>query len=150
MANELTNLAPRPGSRRPRTRVGRGEGSGKGKTAGKGTKGAKTRSGYTYRAYFEGGQMPLHRRLPKKGFTNVFAKDFEVVNIGRLEKFDGTEVTPEALLAQGIISRIGSDGVKLLGNGDVGAALTVRLQKVSKSAQAKIEAAGGTVESPSA
>lgn len=150
MANELSNLSPSPGSRRPRKRVGRGEGSGKGKTAGKGTKGAKARAGYTHRAYFEGGQMPLHRRLPKKGFTNIFAKDFEVLNVAKLAKFDGTEVTAEALLEQGIISRIGKDGVKLLGNGEISSALTIRLQKVSKLAQAKIEAAGGKVETPEA
>lgn len=146
MAHELSNLSPKPGSRRPRTRVGRGEGSGKGKTCGRGTKGAKSRSGSKTRPYFEGGQMPLHRRLPKKGFTNIFAKDFEVLNIEKLGSLDaGTEVTAELLLERGLISRIGKNGVKLLGRGELSVALTVNLQKVSKSASEKIVAAGGTV-----
>ena len=151
MANELTNMKPNAGSTKNRTRVGRGEGSGKGKTAGRGTKGQQSRSGYKRRYGFEGGQMPLHRRLPKVGFTNIFAKDFEVLNIERLASLEaGTVVTPEFLLEQRLISRIGKDGVKLLGRGDIGVALTVRLQKVSKSAAAKITAAGGTVEDPAA
>ncbi len=147
MANELSNLAPRPGARKAATRVGRGEGSGKGKTCGRGTKGAKSRSGYTHRAYFEGGQMPLHRRLPKVGFTNIFAKDFETVNVDRLAGLEaGSVVTAESLKAAGIISRIGKDGVKLLGQGELGVALHVRVAKLTKSAAEKIVAAGGTVE----
>ena len=149
MANELSNLKPPAGSTKARTRVGRGEGSGKGKTAGRGTKGAKARSGYTHRPGFEGGQMPLQRRLPKVGFTNVFAKDFEVVN---LEKLAGLEadsvVTAESLKQAGIISRIGKDGVKILGRGDVGVALHVRVSKLSRSASEKIVAAGGSVDGP--
>lgn len=151
MAHELSKLAPRPGSRRNPMRVGRGEGSGKGKTCGRGTKGAKSRAGHKSRPHFEGGQMPLHRRLPKKGFTNIFAKDFEVLNVERLASLEaGTVVTPELLLDRRIISRIGKDGVKILGRGDIGVALTVRVQKVSKSAAEKITAAGGTVEDPAA
>lgn len=147
MANELSNLSPRPGSTKNRTRVGRGEGSGKGKTCGKGTKGAKCRSGYVHRAYFEGGQMPLHRRLPKRGFYNNFGKDFETVDIGRLASFaEGTTVTAQALKEAGIISRIGRDGVKVLGGGDLGVALHVRVAKLTRSAAAKVVAAGGTIE----
>ena len=146
MANELSNLHPVPGERRPRTRVGRGEGSGKGKTAGKGTKGAQARAGHTYRPGFEGGQMPLHRRLPKKGFTNIFAKDFETVNVERLNGLEaGSTVTAESLKAAGIISRIGKDGVKVLGRGDLGVALHVRVAKLTRSAAEKITAAGGSV-----
>jgi len=147
MANELSNLKPAPGSRRPRTRVGRGEGSGKGKTAGRGTKGAKSRSGFTHRAYFEGGQMPLHRRLPKRGFWNPFSKDYETLNLEKLGGLEaGSVVTEESLKAAGIVSRIGKDGVKILGRGDIGVALHVRVAKLSESAKGKILAAGGTVE----
>lgn len=149
MANELSNLHPNKGERRPRTRVGRGEGSGLGKTSGRGQKGAQSRAGYKYRSWFEGGQMPLARRLPKKGFTNIFAKDYEVTNIGRLAALAaGTEVTAELLAERGIIARIGKDGVKILGKGDLGVALHVRVAKLSKSAAEKILAAGGTVEGP--
>lgn len=149
MANELSNLTPAPGSRRPRMRVGRGEGSGKGKTAGRGTKGAKARSGYKTRPQFEGGQMPLARRLPKRGFTNIFAKDFATLNIERLASLEaGTVVTPALLKAQGIISRIGKNGVKILGRGDLGVALHVRVEKLTGTAAQKILAAGGTIEGP--
>jgi len=149
MANELSNLHPKPGEKRTRTRVGRGEGSGKGKTAGRGTKGAQSRSGYTHRPGFEGGQMPLHRRLPKKGFTNIFAKDYEVFNVGRLAGLEpGTAVTAESLKEAGIIGRIGKDGVKILGQGELGVALHVRVAKLSRTAADKIVAAGGTVEGP--
>jgi large subunit ribosomal protein L15 len=147
MAHELSELSPNPGARKTRMRVGRGEGSGKGKTAGRGTKGAKSRSGSRTRPYFEGGQMPLHRRLPKVGFNNSdFAKDFETINVGRLAGLPaGTEVTAEFLLASGLISRIGKDGVKVLGNGDLGVALNVRVAKVTAGAQQKVVEAGGTV-----
>ena len=151
MANELSELSPNEGARKNRMRVGRGEGSGKGKTCGRGTKGAKSRSGYTHRAYFEGGQMPLHRRLPKFGFHNPFSKDFETLNVSKLSGLDaGTVVTAALLLERGIISRIGKHGVKLLGRGDVGVALQIQLEKVSASAKAKIEAAGGSVSDPAA
>lgn len=147
MANELSNLAPNPGSRKSRMRLGRGEGSGKGRNAGRGTKGDKSRSGHKVRAYFEGGQMPLHRRLPKRGFFNHFGKDFEVVNLEKLADVEaGTQVTADFLADAGIISRVGKDGVKLLGRGDITVALHVKLAKVSESARAKIVAAGGTVE----
>ncbi len=147
MANELSNLAPHPGARKSRMRVGRGEGSGKGTTAGRGTKGDGSRGGFKNRAYFEGGQMPLHRRLPKKGFHNVFAKDYETLNLEKLDGFEaGTVVTSELLHAARVVSRVGKDGVKLLGRGEVTVALHVKLAKVSASAKAKIEAAGGTVE----
>lgn len=147
MANELSQLRPAKGERKSRMRVGRGEGSGKGKTAGRGTKGAQSRSGYSRKPGFEGGQMPLHRRLPKQGFTNIFAKDFESLNVGQLAGLAaGTVVDADFLKSSGIISRIGKDGVKILGRGDLGVALHVRVAKLSKSASEKILAAGGTVE----
>jgi len=147
MANELSNLSPNPGARRDRMRVGRGEGSGKGKTSGRGTKGAKSRSGYKDRAWFEGGQMPLARRLPKRGFTNIFAKDYETVNIERLAGLEaGTTVTAELLKERGIVSRIGKDGVKVLGRGELSVALHLRVAKWTRSAAEKILAAGGSVE----
>lgn len=147
MANELSTLAPNSGATKNRTRVGRGEGSGKGKTCGKGTKGAKTRSGYVHRAGFEGGQMPLHRRLPKRGFNNPFGEDFEVVNLARLSGLvAGSVVTAETLKSAGLISRIGKNGVKVLGVGEIASALHVRVAKISASAANKIIAAGGTVE----
>ena len=147
MPNELSQLKPSEGSRKNRTRLGRGEGSGKGKTCGKGTKGAQARSGYTHRAYFEGGQMPLARRLPKVGFTNIFAKDFEVTDIATLSRFEaGALVNAEALKERGFVSRIGKNGVKVLGNGELKVALHVRVAKLTKSASEKILAAGGTVE----
>ncbi|MBX2801405.1 MAG: 50S ribosomal protein L15 [Myxococcales bacterium] len=147
MANELSNLSPRPGERRPRTRVGRVEGAGKGKTAGRGTKGAQARSGYKSKAGFEGGQMPLHRRLPKFGFKNPFSKDFETINIERLAALDaGTVVTAELLKERGLISRIGKHGVKILGRGELGVALHVRVSKLTRSAAEKIVAAGGSTE----
>lgn len=147
MANELSNLKPNEGARKSRMRIGRGEGSGKGKTAGKGTKGAQSRSGYNHRRGFEGGQMPLHRRLPKHGFTNIFADDFETLNVEQLQSLEaGTVVTAELLKERGIISRIGKNGVKILGRGEVGVALHIRVSKLTRSAAEKITAAGGTTE----
>ena len=144
MANELTNLAPQAGSTAPRTRLGRGQGSGLGKTAGRGTKGQKARSGASKGKGFEGGQIPLRRRLPKYGFTNIFAKDYTEVNVGDLSALPaGASVDAASLKAAGIISRIGRDGVKLLGNGEVSVALVVDLAAVFAGARAKIEAAGG-------
>ena len=149
MANELSNLHPLPGETKTRKRVGRGEGAGQGKTAGRGTKGAQSRSGWTYRPGFEGGQMPLHRRLPKKGFKNPFEKDYTVINLERLAGFAANSVvTAESLHGAGVISKIGNDGVKILGRGEVEVALHVRVAKLSKSAAEKITAAGGTVEGP--
>lgn len=153
MANELSKLkvlsweSNTVGKRKKAMRVGRGEGSGKGTTAGRGQKGQQSRSGYSRRWGFEGGQMPLHRRLPKKGFTNIFAKDFEVLNVSKLAGLEkGTVVTAELLKERGVVSRIGKDGVKILGGGDLKVALHVRVAKLSKSAAEKIVAAGGTVE----
>ncbi|MFT7518975.1 MAG: large subunit ribosomal protein L15 [Kiritimatiellia bacterium] len=153
MANELSSLKVLSweknsvGTRKTRMRLGRGEGSGKGTTAGRGQKGQHSRSGSGRRWGFEGGQMPLHRRLPKKGFTNIFAKDFEVINVGKLAKLEaGSVVNAESLKAAGVVSRIGKHGVKLLGGGDLGVALHVRVAKLSASAAEKILAAGGTIE----
>ncbi len=143
---DLSNLSPAQGSRQSDNfRRGRGHGSGNGKTAGKGHKGQKARSGAT-RPGFEGGQMPLYRRLPKRGFKNRNTKDIIAINVDVLNRFeDGAEVTLESLLANGIVSRLG-DGVKVLGNGELTKKLTVKVTAVSESAKAKIEAAGGTVE----
>jgi len=149
MANELSNLHPVAGERKERMRIGRGEGSGKGKTSGRGTKGAGARSGASIPAGFEGGQMPLHRRLPKFGFKNPFSKDFVEVNLERLASFAvGSVVDAEALKASGVIARIGKDGVKVLGRGELAVALHVRVAKLTKSAAEKIIAAGGTVDGP--
>lgn len=142
----LENLKPARGSRRPRRRVGRGPGSGLGKTSGRGEKGQKSRSGFSHKVGFEGGQMPLHRRVPKRGFHNRFRKEFTEVNLGRLEVFDpGTIVTPALLLKRGMIKKL-LDGVKVLGQGDLTKALTVRAHKFSAKAQERITGLGGKVE----
>jgi large subunit ribosomal protein L15 len=144
---ELHDLHPAPGAKRARKRVGRGPGSGNGKTAGKGHKGQKSRSGYSRRFGFEGGQMPLVRRLPKRGFTNIFRVEFQVVNLRDLERVfaDGDTVTAEALVAKGL-ARGGKRPVKLLGNGEISKKLVVQVHKFSASARAGIEKAGGTCE----
>ena len=142
---KLHELAPAPGSTRTANRVGRGIGSGNGKTSGRGHKGQKSRSGGGVRPGFEGGQMPLSRRLPKRGFTNIWALEIVNVDLGALERFDdGTEITPELLLEAGLIKKV-KDGVKILSNGELTKKLTVRIP-ASKSAAAKITAAGGRVE----
>ena len=143
---ELSNLRPAEGSTHSDNfRRGRGHGSGNGKTAGKGHKGQKARSGAP-RPGFEGGQMPLYRRLPKRGFTNIFAKQIVSINVDRLNIFEnGTVVTPELLLETRVISKV-KDGVKILGNGTLEKSLTVQGCKMSKAAAEKIEAAGGKVE----
>ncbi|HUM83677.1 MAG TPA: 50S ribosomal protein L15 [Lachnospiraceae bacterium] len=143
---DLSNLQPALGSKHSNNfRRGRGESSGNGKTAGKGSKGQKARSGAP-RPGFEGGQMPLFRRLPKRGFTDRNSKNIVAINISKLEKFeDGTEVTPELLLESGAISKI-ADGVKILGNGDLTKKITLKNVAASETAKKKIEAAGGTVE----
>jgi len=147
MALELSNLHPAPGSTKARTRIGRGQGSGLGKTAGRGQKGQGSRTGVTISGGFEGGQMPLKRRLPKFGFRSPFPKDYSVVNVGKLAGLAAGSVVDLASLEEhGVISRSGSDGLKVLGDGDLGVALTVKAAKVSASAKAKIEAAGGSVE----
>jgi large subunit ribosomal protein L15 len=148
MANQptLSNLKPPRGSRHRKVRVGRGMGSKLGKTSGAGNKGQQSRRGYSRRAGFEGGQMPLHRRLPKRGFSSPFPTTFAVVNVESLNAFAaGDTVTPESLASRGIV-RAMRDGVKILGNGELKIALTVRAHAFSKSAQEKIAGAGGKVE----
>ncbi len=143
---DLSNLQPALGSHRNRKRIGRGHGSGTGKTSGKGHKGQKARSGGSIKAGFEGGQMPLQRRLPKRGFTPLSRKEYALVNLRDLELFDtGSVVDIEALGKAGLIGQL-KDGVKVLGDGDLTKALTVKAHKFSKSAQEKIAAAGGNVE----
>ncbi|WP_227764145.1 50S ribosomal protein L15 [Zhaonella formicivorans] len=143
---KLHELKPAEGSRKAPTRVGRGIGSGLGKTSGRGHKGQKARSGGGVRPGFEGGQMPLHRRLPKRGFTNIFKKEIVNINVDVLNRFDnGTVVTPELLKEQGIIKSV-KDGLKILGEGNVEKALTVKAHGFSKAAVEKIEAAGGKAE----
>ncbi len=143
----LDKLKPAEGSKGKKFRVGRGQGSGNGKTAGRGHKGAQSRSGYKSKRGFEGGQMPLHRRIPKRGFTNIFRREYEVVNVDRIaEVFEaGTVVTPELLRAHGLVSR-GAAPVKVLARGDVAKALTIKAHKFSGKAAEKIQAAGGTTE----
>ena len=142
----LHNLRPAKGSVRQRKRVGRGPGSGLGKTSGRGEKGQKSRSGYSRKVGFEGGQMPLHRRVPKRGFTNIFRKEYAEVNLGRLEAFEaGTIVTPEVLREHGIVKSF-RDGVKILAKGTLTKALTVRAHKFSAKAQEEIGKAGGKAE----
>ena len=139
----LHELAPNPGSTKTRKRVGRGTGSGNGKTAGRGHKGQWARSGGGVRAGFEGGQMPLARRLPKRGFVNIFAKHYTTVNVGQLEVFeDGSVVDAEALRSKGLVGTV-RDGVKVLGNGELTRKLTVVAEAFSDTARQKIEAAGG-------
>jgi len=142
---DLANLKPSPGSSRGIKRLGRGPGSGTGKTSGKGHKGQKARSGYKSKAWNEGGQMPLQRRLPKRGFTNIFRVDYHGVNLADLGKIDSSEVTPEVLYQSGIISRR-RQLVKILGGGEISKALTVKAHAFSKTAKEKIEKAGGTAE----
>ena len=143
---KLHELRPAAGSKSAPKRVGRGIGSGTGKTSGKGHKGQNARSGGGVRPGFEGGQMPLYRRLPKRGFTNPFTKHFVTINVDRLNIFDnGTEVTPELLLERRVVSKL-MDGVKILGNGNIEKSLTIAGCKLSKQAAEKIVAAGGKVE----
>jgi large subunit ribosomal protein L15 len=141
---ELHDLRPVPGSTKPPKRVGRGPASGSGKTAGRGQKGQKARSGGKVAAGFEGGQMPLQRRLPKRGFHNPFRVAYQVVNVGHLAGLEG-EITPESLREAGLISSLRRP-VKVLGDGEVTAALTVRAHAFTASARQKIEAAGGTAQ----
>lgn len=143
---KLHELKPVEGSKKSPKRLGRGTGSGLGKTSGRGHKGQKARSGGGVRPGFEGGQMPLSRRLPKRGFTNIFAKEYAVINVSDLETLDnGTEVTAELLKEKKIIKKI-NDGLKVLGRGELTKKLTVKGVKFSKTAQEKIEAVGGKVE----
>jgi len=143
---KLHELKPNPGSSKNRKRLGRGTATGQGKTAGRGMNGQKSRSGGGVRPGFEGGQMPLYRRLPKRGFTNIFGTQFAEINVEVLNKFeDGAEITPELLKSEGIIKKQ-LDGVKVLGNGELAKKLVVKAHKFSKSAVEKIEAAGGNAE----
>ncbi|MHB1015783.1 MAG: 50S ribosomal protein L15 [Desulfurivibrionaceae bacterium] len=142
----LSNLSPQPGSRKPRKRVGRGLGSGHGKTATRGHKGHKARSGGGIKVGFEGGQMPLQRRLPKRGFNNIFKKVFAIVNVQDLERFAAdTRVDKQALVSAGLVSN-NDNLIKILGNGELKNAITVVVDKVSGSARQKIEAVGGKIE----
>ncbi|MGB9680020.1 MAG: 50S ribosomal protein L15 [Thermoanaerobacteraceae bacterium] len=142
----LHDLKPAEGARKDRKRVGRGIGSGHGKTSGRGSKGQNARSGGGVRPGFEGGQMPLTRRLPKRGFTNIFRKEYAIVNLSALDIFEeGSEITPEVLVEKGIINKV-KDGVKILGNGDLNKKFIIKAHKFSKSALEKIEAIGGKAE----
>lgn len=140
----LSSLHPVKGSRKSRKRVGRGPGSGMGKTSGRGTKGQKSISGYSSKRGFEGGQMPLHRRLPKRGFTNIFRKEYSEVNLDRLEKITKKEIKLKDLKEAGIIKKE-SERVKILGRGEISASKTIHAHKFSRSALEKIEKAGGKV-----
>jgi len=143
---KLNELSPAQGSHKAGRRLGRGVGSGSGKTAGRGTKGFNSRSGGGVRPGYEGGQMPLHRRLPKRGFANIFRKNIVVINVRDLAKFDkGSVVDAAALVAAGLVKG-NWDGIKLLGNGEIKHPLDVKVNQISKSAREKIEAAGGKVE----
>ncbi|MBQ2828308.1 MAG: 50S ribosomal protein L15 [Clostridia bacterium] len=144
---KLHELSPVPGSTKERKRIGRGPASGQGKTAGKGHKGQKARAGRGMQIGFEGGQMPLQRRIPKRGFNNIFRKEFATVNIASLDKVfnDGDVVTIEALVNSGLVKKT-LDGVKVLGNGEIAKKLTVQVNAYSETAKSKIEAAGGKAE----
>jgi large subunit ribosomal protein L15 len=140
----LTNLSPQKGAKKQRKRVGRGSGTGLGKTSGRGHKGAKSRSGYKSKPGFEGGQMPLQRRLPKRGFTNTFKKVFDIVSLSQLDSFEsGQEVTTQALVEAGMVKA--GRLAKVLANGEITKAITVKVDKVSGQARELIEKAGGTV-----
>lgn len=143
---KLHELSPAAGSKKKPKRVGRGPGSGHGKTSCKGEKGQKARSGYSSRPWFEGGQMPLHRRVPKRGFTNIFKKEYVVVNLELLAGFSADEaVTPELLRRQGLVKQV-KDGIKILGTGELKAPLHILAHKFSAAALEKIKAGGGRAE----
>lgn len=142
---KLSELAPVPGSKKRRKRVGRGTGSGHGKTACKGHKGQKSRSGGGVKPGFEGGQMPLQRRLPKRGFTNIFQKKYAIVNVGVLEKLREMDITPEVLVSEGILKNVKVE-VKILGQGDITRPVTVKAHAFSASAKEKITKAQGSIE----
>ena len=144
---QLHELSPHPKAKRPARRLGRGQGSGLGKTSGKGQKGQWSRSGGGVRPGFEGGQMPLARRLPKRGFTNNFAKTYSTINVGALNSFKrGETITAELLKEHGILSKIEEYGLKVLGNGELKVALTVRAAAFTKGAEEKIKKVGGSAE----
>ena len=143
---KLNELSPAKGSRSARKRLGRGVGSGTGKTAGRGSKGLKSRSGGSVRPGFEGGQMPIHRRLPKRGFTNIFKKNFVEINIRDLSRFESGSLVDKGVLIQEGLVRGKNDGIVLLGKGDISIPLTIKVSRISKGAREKIDGAGGTVE----
>ena len=143
---KLNGLSPAPGSQKSSKRLGRGVGSGSGKTAGRGTKGYNSRSGGGVRPGYEGGQMPLQRRLPKRGFTNIFRKKIAVINIRDLSRFESGSVVDEKALTEAGLIKGRRDGIKLLGNGEISHPLEIKVNLISKSAREKIEAAGGKVE----
>ena len=144
---KLHELSPAAGSKKEVKRIGRGAGSGQGKTAGKGHKGQKARAGRGMRPGFEGGQMPLQRRVPKRGFVNIFGKEFSIVNVSALDQSfeDGAVVDIDALIEKGLVKKV-LDGVKILGNGEISKKLTVQVNAYSEAAKQKIEAAGGKAE----
>ena len=148
MAIGLNNLKAPPNATHKKKRVGRGPGSGLGKTAGRGHKGQKSRSGYSSMRGFEGGQMPLHRRLPKRGFTNIFKREWAEVNLATLERvFDaGATVNPESLIEKKLVRKSQAGSVVILGQGEIKKAITVKVHRLSAAAKQKIEAAGGTAE----
>src|SRR6202034_3877465 len=139
----LSDLRPPKGQKQKKQRIGQGMGTGRGKYSGRGAKGARSISGYSIMRGFEGSQMPLHRRLPKRGFTNIFKKEYAIVNIGRLEQLEGSAFDPGRLLELGVIKKLGA-GLKVLGSGDITRKLDVRAHVFSKSALEKIQKAGGT------
>ncbi len=141
----LSSLRSPKGQKQKRQRVGQGMGTGRGKFSGRGAKGAKSISGYSEMRGFEGGQMPLHRRLPKRGFTNIFHKEYAIINVSQLQDLPGDSFTPESLLATGVLKKL-EYGLKILGNGELTRPVTVRAHVFSKSALAKIQAAGGTID----
>ena len=141
----LSNLRPPKGQKHKKQRIGQGMGTGRGKYSGRGAKGAKSISGYSSMRGFEGGQMPLHRRLPKRGFKNIFREEYAVINIGRLGKLDGDSFDPQRLIELGVVRKIGA-GLKVLGTGELDRKLTVRAHKFSQSAMDKIQKAGGVAE----
>jgi len=141
----LSSLKPPAGQTRPRKRIGRGMGSGHGKTATRGSKGQHAGTGFKQQRGFEGGQMPLHRRLPKRGFTNIFKKEYAIVNLVQLEKADGDTFTVDSLRAQGLVKKLG-EGLKVLGTGTLTKKITVEAHHFSKSALEKIQKAGGTAQ----
>jgi len=141
----LSNLKPPRGQKQKKQRIGQGMGSGRGKYSGRGAKGARSISGYSIMRGFEGGQMPLHRRLPKRGFTNIFRKEYAIINIGRLEQLEGDSFDPGKLLELGAVKKFGA-GIKVLGSGELTRKISVRAHVFSKSALEKIQKAGGTGE----
>lgn len=141
----LSNLHPPKGQKQKKQRIGQGMGSGRGKYSGRGAKGAKSISGYSKMRGFEGGQMPLHRRLPKRGFTNIFRKEYAIVNIGTLDKLEGDTFTPESLVASGVVKKQFS-GLKVLGSGELTRKITIKAHVYSKAALDKIQKAGGSAD----